>query len=79
VDGTQAQIQAGHPAAGAIRLKDGFQVMGSAAGPGSRIPAKTQVGYIEAASGRRLVYALYLNNVPTSPTPLLSSFETAGP
>ncbi|APD47738.1 D-alanyl-D-alanine carboxypeptidase/D-alanyl-D-alanine-endopeptidase [Synechococcus sp. SynAce01] len=76
VDGTQAQNQAGHPAAGRIRLKDGSRVMGSASGQVS-IPAKTQVGYIEAASGRRLVYALYLNNVPTSPDTLLSSFETA--
>ncbi|MCT0248750.1 D-alanyl-D-alanine carboxypeptidase/D-alanyl-D-alanine-endopeptidase [Synechococcus sp. CS-205] len=76
VDGTQAQNQVGTPAAGRIRLKDGSRVMGSASGQMS-IPAKTQVGYIEAASGRRLVYALYLNNVPTSPAILLSSFETA--
>ncbi|NQV11252.1 MAG: D-alanyl-D-alanine carboxypeptidase [Cyanobacteria bacterium] len=76
VDGTEAQNQVGRPAAGRIRLKDGSRVMGSASGQVS-IPAKTQVGYIEAASGRRLVYALYLNNVPTSPATLLNSFETA--
>jgi len=50
-------------------------VMGSAAAR-SRFP-QDPGGLLEAASGRRLVYASDLNNVPHQPTPCLSSFETA--
>ncbi len=64
VDGTQATNGVGTPAAGHISIKDGSRV---AFGPGEYqgiIIAKTQVGYIEAKSGRQLVYGIFLNNAP---------------
>jgi PBP4 family serine-type D-alanyl-D-alanine carboxypeptidase len=64
VDGTQATNGVGTPAAGRVQLKDGSRV---AAGPGGYqgiILAKTLIGYIEAASGRQLTFAAFLNDAP---------------
>ena len=64
VDGTQAANGVGTPAAGRVRVKDGSR---AAMGPGEFqgiLVAKTQVGYIDAASGRQLVYAIFLNGAP---------------
>jgi D-alanyl-D-alanine carboxypeptidase/D-alanyl-D-alanine-endopeptidase (penicillin-binding protein 4) len=63
VDGTQAQNGAGTPAVGHIRVKDGARVVGSAAGQGIAL-ANTQAGYIDAKSGRKLVYGVFVNNAP---------------
>ncbi len=76
VDGTQATNQVGTPAAGRVRVKDGSRVAGTPAGQ-VYLPAKTQVGYIDAKSGRRLVYAVFVNDVPTTPDTLLDTFTTA--
>jgi D-alanyl-D-alanine carboxypeptidase/D-alanyl-D-alanine-endopeptidase (penicillin-binding protein 4) len=63
VDGSQAQNGAGTPAAGHVRIKDGDIVAGSAAGQLVAL-AMTQTGYIDAKSGRQLVYSLLVNNIP---------------
>jgi D-alanyl-D-alanine carboxypeptidase/D-alanyl-D-alanine-endopeptidase (penicillin-binding protein 4) len=65
VDGNEATNQAGTPSAGKVRVKDGTRAAGSF------------VGYMEAKSGRRLVYAVYLNNVPTAPASIFETFLTA--
>jgi serine-type D-Ala-D-Ala carboxypeptidase/endopeptidase (penicillin-binding protein 4) len=63
VDGSQALNGAGGPAAGHVRIKDGDIVAGSAAEKLVAL-ATTQAGYIDAKSGRRLVYSVMVNNVP---------------
>ena len=63
VDGTQAENQAGTPVAGHIRVKDGTRAGGSPDGQ-LMLYAKTEVGYIDAKSGRKLVYAVFLNDIP---------------
>lgn len=65
VDGTQATSEVGTPAAGKVRIKDGTRLIGSPSGQ-AYIPAKTQVGYIEAKSGRKLVYGIFFNGIPTT-------------
>jgi len=64
VDGTQATNGVGTPAAGHIHIKDGARVSPTPGGYQAVILAKTQVGYIDAASGRKLVFAIFLNNAP---------------
>jgi D-alanyl-D-alanine carboxypeptidase/D-alanyl-D-alanine-endopeptidase (penicillin-binding protein 4) len=64
VDGTQATNGVGTPAAGHIQVKDGSR---AATAPGDYqgiLMAKTQVGYIDAKSGRQLIYAVFLNDSP---------------
>ncbi|CAN5719051.1 D-alanyl-D-alanine carboxypeptidase/D-alanyl-D-alanine-endopeptidase [soil metagenome] len=62
-DGTLATNQAGTPAAGNVFAKTGTRVgfidanLGIATG-------LTQVGYVDAASGRRLTYAVMVRDVP---------------
>jgi D-alanyl-D-alanine carboxypeptidase len=63
VDGSQAQNGIGTPAAGHVRIKDGDTIAGTAAGQLVAL-ATTQTGYIDARSGRRLVYSLLVNNIP---------------
>ena len=63
VDGSQALNGAGGPAAGRVRIKDGDTVAGSASGKLVAL-STTQAGYIDAKSGRQLVYSLMVNNVP---------------
>jgi len=62
VDGTQAGNQKGTPVAGHIRAKDGSRVGGSPDGQ-AVLYAKTEVGYIDSKSGRKLVFAVFLNDV----------------
>ena len=64
VDGTQATNGVGTPAAGHIQIKDGTRVSLMPGETSGIIIAKTQVGYIEAKSGRQLVYGIFLNNAP---------------
>lgn len=73
VDGSQALNGAGMPAAGHVRIKDGDTVAGSASGILVAL-AITQAGYIDANSGRQLVYSLMVNNVPF---PSLEEFAAA--
>lgn len=63
VDGSQAPNGRGTPAAGHVRIKDGDTVAGSVAGQLVAL-AITQTGYIDARSGRKLVYSVMVNNVP---------------
>jgi len=63
VDGSQAQNGTGSPAAGHVRIKDGDLVSGSAASQ-MIVIAMSQAGFIDAKSGRRLVYGLIVNNAP---------------
>jgi D-alanyl-D-alanine carboxypeptidase/D-alanyl-D-alanine-endopeptidase (penicillin-binding protein 4) len=64
VDGTQATNAVGTPAAGHIFIKDGARVAPTPGGHQAVLLAKTQVGYIDAKSGRQLVFAIFINNVP---------------
>lgn len=65
IDGSQAQNGTGTSAAGHVHIKDGDIVAGSAAGQLVAL-ATTQTGYVDARSGRRLVYSLLVNNIPFS-------------
>ena len=76
VDGTQAENQKGTPVAGHIRAKDGSRIGGSNDGQ-ALLVAKTDVGYIDAKSGRRLVFAVFLNDVPIGASGIESTFLTA--
>jgi D-alanyl-D-alanine carboxypeptidase/D-alanyl-D-alanine-endopeptidase (penicillin-binding protein 4) len=76
VDGTQAENQAGTPVAGHIRVKDGSRVGGSPDGQ-ALLVAKTEVGYIDAKSGRKLVFAVFLNDVPIGASGVAQTFFTA--
>lgn len=67
VDGTFATNQAGTPAAGHVFVKSGTRAQGAPTGQGI-LSALTQAGYIDAKSGRRLVYSLFLRDVPLGPT-----------
>ena len=51
------------PAAGFIHAKDGARAYGGGSSPFDLLGARTRIGYIQAASGRRLVYADFVNNV----------------
>jgi serine-type D-Ala-D-Ala carboxypeptidase/endopeptidase (penicillin-binding protein 4) len=63
-DGTQAANGLGSPAVGHVRIKDGSRVSLTPGDYQGIITAKTHVGYIEAKSGRELVFAIFLNNAP---------------
>lgn len=76
VDGTQAMNGVGTPAAGKVRIKDGTRLIGSPSGQ-VYLPAKTQVGYIEAKSGRHLVYGVFLNDIPATAESSFETFQTA--
>ncbi len=56
-------------------MKGGSRVGGSSDGQ-LYLPAKTQVGHVDAKSGLELVYA-YINDVPTAADSLLETFTTA--
>ncbi|WP_404924973.1 D-alanyl-D-alanine carboxypeptidase/D-alanyl-D-alanine-endopeptidase [Mesorhizobium sp. ORM16] len=64
VDGTQAANGLGTPAVGHIHIKDGTRVISAPGDYQGIIIAKTQVGYIEAKSGRELAFAIFLNSAP---------------
>jgi serine-type D-Ala-D-Ala carboxypeptidase/endopeptidase (penicillin-binding protein 4) len=64
-DGTEAQVEKNSPAVGKILVKSGTRVTGTPAGQGI-VFGKTLVGYVEAESGRRLVFSIMVGNVPVS-------------
>jgi serine-type D-Ala-D-Ala carboxypeptidase/endopeptidase (penicillin-binding protein 4) len=64
VDGTQAANGVGTLAAGHIQIKDGTRITTAPGDYQGVIIAKTQVGYIEAKSGRDLAFAIFLNTAP---------------
>jgi D-alanyl-D-alanine carboxypeptidase/D-alanyl-D-alanine-endopeptidase (penicillin-binding protein 4) len=65
VDGTLRETGLGSPAASKIRAKTGNRIGFPNGGDNPGIAgAQTRIGYIEAASGRRLVYADLIRDVP---------------
>src|SRR5262245_22705772 len=64
VDGAQATNGVGTPAAGHISVKDGSRLATTPNDYQGIITAKTQEGYIDAKSGRQLVYAVFLGTAP---------------
>lgn len=66
VDGTFATNQKGTPAAGHVFVKSGTRAQIAPTGQGI-MSALTQAGYIDAHSGRKLVYALFLRDLALSP------------
>jgi D-alanyl-D-alanine carboxypeptidase/D-alanyl-D-alanine-endopeptidase (penicillin-binding protein 4) len=65
VDGTLATVGKGTPAAGKIQAKTGTRV-GFISGGIGIAGAETHVGYINAASGRTLVFADLIRDIPLS-------------
>jgi D-alanyl-D-alanine carboxypeptidase/D-alanyl-D-alanine-endopeptidase (penicillin-binding protein 4) len=83
VDGTLRETGLGSPAAGMIQAKTGNRVAFLGAGDGIA-GAQTRIGYIEGASGRQLVYADLIRDIPlTEPTDIflidedMTAVETA--
>ncbi len=76
VDGLQATNQVGTPAAGKVRIKEGTRLITSPSGQ-IYFPAYTQVGYIDAKSGRQLVYSIFFNGIPTTAESAFEALMTA--
>ena len=66
VNGDLANQGLGTPAVGHVRAKTGTRAAVEPAGLGL-MGARTQVGYIDAASGRPLVFSIMVGNVPFDP------------
>ncbi|MFN0121095.1 MAG: D-alanyl-D-alanine carboxypeptidase/D-alanyl-D-alanine-endopeptidase [Blastocatellia bacterium] len=65
VDGTLAEaVGPDSPARGRVHAKTGTYVQGDALNGRLLLRAKAMGGYMTAASGRKLVFAIFLNNVP---------------
>ncbi|MGE3289552.1 MAG: D-alanyl-D-alanine carboxypeptidase/D-alanyl-D-alanine-endopeptidase [Pseudonocardia sp.] len=62
-DGTLANVLTDSPAAGKIRMKTGNRVVGTEAGQ-IIVLGNSLAGYIEAKSGRKLVFMVGVGNVP---------------
>ena len=69
VDGDLANQGLGTPAVGHVFSKTGTRAAVEPAGVGL-INARTQVGYIDAASGRKLVFSIMVADVPFDPSNL---------
>jgi D-alanyl-D-alanine carboxypeptidase/D-alanyl-D-alanine-endopeptidase (penicillin-binding protein 4) len=77
VDGDIAQTQKDSPAAGRVQAKTGTRGVPTPTGQGL-LTARTLVGYVEAESGRQLVIAIMVRDVPVSSLQdLLPMVETA--
>jgi D-alanyl-D-alanine carboxypeptidase/D-alanyl-D-alanine-endopeptidase (penicillin-binding protein 4) len=78
VDGTLATVGKGTPAAGKIQAKTGTRV-GFISGGIGIAGAETHVGYIDAASGRSLVFADLIRDIPLSkPTEIIDIDQDLG-
>ena len=69
VDGDLANQGLGTPAVGHVFSKTGTRAAVEPAGVGL-INARTQIGYIDAASGRKLVFSIMVADVPFDPADL---------
>ena len=69
VDGDLANQGLGTPAVGHVFSKTGTRAAAEPAGVGL-INARTQIGYIDAASGRKLVFSIMVADVPFDPADL---------
>jgi PBP4 family serine-type D-alanyl-D-alanine carboxypeptidase len=65
-DGTLWNIQPDSPAAGHVRAKTGTYVVENALNHNLMLTGKGLAGYLTTTSGRRLAFALYVNEVPLS-------------
>ncbi len=65
-DGTLFDIQPASPAAGHVQAKTGTFMNDDPLNRGLLVTAKGLAGYMTTASGRRLVFAIYVNNVPVA-------------
>lgn len=61
-DGTLAAIQVKSPAAGQVHAKTGTFGEADRVGPGTLVNGKGLAGYIDTKDGRRLAFAIYINN-----------------
>ena len=61
-DGTLAAIQVKSPAAGQVHAKTGTFGETDRVGPGTLVNGKGLAGYIDTKDGRRLAFAIYINN-----------------
>jgi D-alanyl-D-alanine carboxypeptidase/D-alanyl-D-alanine-endopeptidase (penicillin-binding protein 4) len=66
VDGTFATNQRGTPAAGHVFVKSGTRGLSTPTDEQVIFSALTQVGYIDAKSGRKLAYSLFLRDLPVT-------------
>ncbi len=66
-DGTLFKIQANSPAAGHVRAKTGTYATYDALNKKLMVTGKGLAGYMDTASGQRLILALYVNMVSVSP------------
>ena len=67
VDGSLATVQPHSPATGQVRAKTGTGAAGDFINARLFLTTEAEAGYIEARSGRFLVYSLYVNGVPNEP------------
>jgi D-alanyl-D-alanine carboxypeptidase/D-alanyl-D-alanine-endopeptidase (penicillin-binding protein 4) len=77
VDGTTVNhCRAGNPACGKVYAKTGTFVIPDLMNGQMVMPSKALAGYVDAKSGRRLVFAVYVNNVPLSDTVTMDTVGT---
>ena len=65
-DGTLWKVQPNSPAAGHVEAKTGTYVEVDHLNSGLMVNGKGLAGYVTTATGRRLAFAVYANNVPVS-------------
>jgi len=65
-DGTLAKVQSSSPVAGRVYAKTGTLVWENTMNDSLLITSKAIAGYMTAKSGRELVFAIFVNNVPRS-------------
>jgi D-alanyl-D-alanine carboxypeptidase/D-alanyl-D-alanine-endopeptidase (penicillin-binding protein 4) len=68
-DGTLHNIQPQSPAAGHVHAKTGTYVVGDPLNRALLVTAKGLAGYVRTTSGKRLILAVYVNNVAVSTAP----------
>jgi hypothetical protein len=62
-DGTLAEVLSDSAAAGLVRAKTGSYVVANNLGGGVMLLGKGLAGYIDAANGHRLIFAVFVNNL----------------
>ena len=68
-DGTLYNIQTQSPAAGHVHAKTGTYAIGDPLNQGVLVTGKGLAGYLTTANGKRLILAVYANNVAVSRAP----------
>lgn len=70
VDGSLALVQVGEPAAGHVFAKTGTLASGDLTNVRAMLNTKALAGYIDARDGRKLAFALYVNDLPLGADPV---------